>query len=146
VPGLFLSLLERHADGEPPKVETKLLERVCLYEWPGNVRELELFTRKLLGLHANEPLLCREFSDALLPTTTSRCSAFAPSSERSSDRRKHDLRRLEAALVQNDGNLSAAAASIGISRRRAYRILEKLPNAAGTPSAPTPAKPREEQN
>jgi DNA-binding NtrC family response regulator len=141
VPGLFLRFFERHADGQRPKVDEKLLERLCLYGWPGNVREIELFTRKLLGLHANEDVLRREFSDALLPMTASRCSALRAGNERSSDRREYDLGRLQAALAENEGNLSAAAASIGISRRRAYRVLEKLPNSNGAS-----AKPREEQD
>jgi DNA-binding NtrC family response regulator len=130
VPGLFFHLLRKYGGAEVPTVDAKLVEHLCLHDWPGNVRELELFTRKLLGLHGKKPELRREFAQGILKTNEVDRRALAASSEKSLDRREHDLRRLTAALEEHNGNLSAAAAKIGISRRRAYRLLAKRPNGA----------------
>jgi DNA-binding NtrC family response regulator len=128
VPGLFFHMLERYGAGLRQKTDVKLLERLVLHDWAGNVRELELCTRKLLGLYASEPVLRREFADGVLKEKSGVLSTTGV--ERSEDRREHDLRRLTAALEETNGNLSAAAASIGISRRRAYRLLGKRTNGA----------------
>jgi hypothetical protein len=40
------------------------------------------------------------------------------------ERKAHDKKQLAAALVKNDGNVAVAAASLGFSRHRAYRLLE----------------------
>jgi DNA-binding NtrC family response regulator len=131
IPGLFFHMLEKYAAGSRPKTDVKLLERLVLHDWPGNVRELELCTRKLLGLHANEPVLRRELADGILKE---KMSALAATTEEqhARDRREYDLRRLTVALEEKNGNLSAAAASIGISRRRAYRLLGKRSAGAAT--------------
>ena len=128
VPGLFFHMLEKYGAGLRQKTDVKLLERLVLHDWVGNVRELELFTRKLLGLYASEPVLRREFADGILKEKVGALPTTGV--ERSEDRREHDLRRLTAALREKNGNLSAAAASIGISRRRAYRLLGKRTNGA----------------
>jgi DNA-binding NtrC family response regulator len=131
IPGLFFHMLDKFGTGPRPKIDVKLLERLVLGDWTGNVRELELCTRKLLGLYANESLLRREFADGIMKDKGS--IAPPPLEERSRDRREHDLRRLKAALEEKNGNLTAAAAAIGISRRRAYRLLGKRTNGAAEP-------------
>jgi transcriptional regulator with PAS, ATPase and Fis domain len=90
------------------------------------VRELELFTRKLLALHESEPVLRREHARGILDVSSPAGGETEPA-EKFRDRREHDLHRLNAALAKNNGNMTAAAASIGISRRRAYRLLEEAP-------------------
>ena len=40
------------------------------------------------------------------------------------ERRQHDLARLVRELKQNGQNLARAAESIGVSRQRAYRLLD----------------------
>jgi transcriptional regulator with GAF, ATPase, and Fis domain len=112
IPGLFQSFLAKHAEGTPPAVEAKLIESLCLYAWPGNVRELELIARRLLAVHGSEPVLKKR----LLPEhLTSRATNAEPGA---------DLSRLAVALRRSNGNLSKACAAIGISRQRAYRLLD----------------------
>jgi transcriptional regulator of acetoin/glycerol metabolism len=130
IPGLFLHFLEKHADGPAPRVESALFEWLCLRDWPGNVRELELMARKLLALHADETVLCSSFAEALCERASPSRARSAPSERPVSgrrlvfrDRRDSDLHRLRCALEQTEGNLKAAAERIGISRRRAYRLI-----------------------
>jgi hypothetical protein len=126
IPGLFFAFLEKHGQAPLPGVAPRLLERLCIHTWPGNVRELELCARKLVALARGEQQVTSDLLTRLLPelpaTPTANCATTG-----ASDRNQHDLRRLSAALATHGDNLTAAAASIGISRRRAYRLL-----AAGT--------------
>jgi transcriptional regulator of acetoin/glycerol metabolism len=119
--GLFAHFLRIHGTGEPPAVEPKLAERLCLHDWPNNVRELELFTRKLLALKQDEKVLtcqlaARLWTDVAAPAAPAQTTGFR-------ERRVHESARLQAALSTHGNNMTAAAASIGISRRRAYRLL-----------------------
>ncbi len=125
IPGLFFAFLEKHGQRPAPSVPPRLLERLCVHDWPGNVRELELCARKLVALGQEaEPLsagvvarlLGEPASGPPLPVS---CAAVG-----SRGRNEYDLARLTAALAAHDRNLTAAAASIGISRRRAYRLLD----------------------
>jgi DNA-binding NtrC family response regulator len=112
IPELFQSFLSKHAEGTAPPVEAKLVESLCLYAWPGNVRELELVARRLLAVHGSEPQLKKRH----LPEHIVNRPAMAEPGD--------DLARLAVALRRSNGNLSKACAAIGISRQRAYRLLD----------------------
>jgi len=124
IPGLFQKFLEKHATGAVPRVAPALLEWLCLRPWPGNVRELELMARKLLALHGGEPVLRPSFAQALAGVAPDEAMPTGVGPAGFRDRREHDLERLRLALVKSSGNVKAAAESIGISRRRAYRLLD----------------------
>jgi transcriptional regulator with AAA-type ATPase domain len=131
IPGLFASFLRKHSTGSVPRVSPALFEWLCLRDWPGNVRELELLARKLVALHAFEPLLRVDHAEPLCDgpaaprARPSRQDAPLSGTQRAfRDRRESDFHRLKHALERTDGNLKAAAESIGISRRRAYRLIE----------------------
>jgi DNA-binding NtrC family response regulator len=126
---LFQHFLERATGGRPPPVDPRLLECLLTYDWPGNVRELELLTRRLIALHGHEPRLRRSFLPeelrAHLPPGDDEPDAGpAAAAAPSSDRDQHDRRRLAEALRDLGGNLTRAAAAAGISRARAYRLME----------------------
>lgn len=119
---LFDCFLKRYSGGRPPLVEPKMLEEVLSHDFPGNVRELELLVQQLLVLHGHEPVLRR----AMLPEAMRRSfppDPAPPTGEATQDRREHDLRRLVGKLRENGGNIARAAASLGLSRQRAYRLL-----------------------
>jgi sigma-54 dependent transcriptional regulator, acetoin dehydrogenase operon transcriptional activator AcoR len=114
--------LKQHSGGRPPALEPRLLEDLLLYAWPGNVRELELTVRKLLVLHGHEPRLRR----SMLPESM-RTQATPPEPVRGpaeGERREHDLSRLVRELKSNGQNVARAAEAIGVSRQRAYRLLD----------------------
>jgi transcriptional regulator with PAS, ATPase and Fis domain len=131
IPFLFLHLLRLHAGGLSPAVEPRLVERLCLHDWPFNVREMDLLARRLLVLHGSEPTLRRSHlpDHMLRPTGRNESPGGealpAPSvPESHADRRKRELAALLQGLRAHSGNVARAAASAGISRQRAYRLME----------------------
>jgi transcriptional regulator of acetoin/glycerol metabolism len=123
IPYLFERLLELHAGGRPPRVEPRLVEELLRYDWPFNVRELDLLVRRLLVLQGVEPILKRASLPEHVLVRGSAASA-APSAEKPA---RVDAGALAQALRQTRGNLARAAAALGISRQRAYRLLEEQP-------------------
>jgi transcriptional regulator with PAS, ATPase and Fis domain len=141
IPYLFSHLLRLHSGGRPPEVEPRLVEQLCLYDWPFNVRELDLLVRRLLVLHGHEPVLRRSFLpeqilDRPAPTGRASTGSFAPPStvgvqqpapntlEAHHARRDRELAQLTEALRAHNGSVARAAAAVGISRQRAYRLME----------------------
>lgn len=116
IPWLFYRLACIHAGGRPPPVEGRLVESLCLYDWPGNVRELDLLVRRLLVLHGGEPMLRRSQLPERLRGTATPPAAALPQAV--------DLEQLLSALRKQRGNVARAAASLGISRQKAYRLME----------------------
>jgi len=130
---LFCQLFERKT-GKAPRLSASFAEQLCLCDWPLNVRELDTFAqRSALSsasgyLHDAEPLRAlraeagrRESSvpseDPAPPRVPGRKASEAFYAEQ-------DLRKLVAALAECNGNVSKAAASLALSRQRAYRMLE----------------------
>jgi DNA-binding NtrC family response regulator len=146
IPFLLVRLLEQHAGGQAPPVEPKLVEQLCLYDWPFNVRELDLLVRGLLVMHDGRGPLKRahlpeRFRAPLSPSSREAGRASgreaAPATEApvpagrrrgtEEERRARDERdvaALAAALRSHAGNVVRAAAAVGISRQRAYRLME----------------------
>ena len=123
IAGLFAQFLKENSGGRPPQIEGRLVETLCLHDWPQNVRALELLTRALLAVHGHEPVL----KHSHLPAEFANEQGSSPLSSEAAplrDRKEHDLAALTTALESNGGNISAAAAALGISRQRVYRLLE----------------------
>jgi len=136
---LFSHLLRLHAGGRPPEVEPRLVEQLCLHDWPFNVRELDLLARRLLVLHGHEELLRRShLPEQILnrspagepaPTPVASVASGAISASRNGPeshraRRERELSLLTEALRAHNGSVARAAAAVGVSRQRAYRLME----------------------
>jgi transcriptional regulator with AAA-type ATPase domain len=131
---LFLTFLDRHGHGRAPPVETKLLEALCLYDWPLNVRELLLLARRMLALHGHEPALRKAHLPASLLDPKATDPDEAPAAQvpplrrawrKTDDRDEFDA--LVKALRDHGGSVARAAATLGMNRSRAYRLLEAHP-------------------
>jgi transcriptional regulator with PAS, ATPase and Fis domain len=118
-PFYFRRFLQLHSGGRPPAIEGRVMERICLHDWPGNLRELELLARELLVLHGHEPSIRRAHLPEHLRSSGSALDAAEPP-------QKADLRKLAGALHAWGGNLTRASSALGMSRARAYRLLEGL--------------------
>lgn len=116
-----------------PELTTDAAEMLVTYAWPMNVREVVQVARQMAVLHAE----AKRWSASLLPDViqqpTSPSRAPAATSDTGMARTPTELAReadgtqLLAALDECGGNLSQAAAKVGISRQRAYRLLRYHP-------------------
>jgi transcriptional regulator with PAS, ATPase and Fis domain len=134
---LFREFLREHAGGRPPALDPKLVETLMLYDWPLNVRELVALARKLLLTHGHEPVLKRShlpeaFVQSLAgsakptPAEVPRERAPGGAARRRTDD-EAEFSALVAALREHGNRVAKAAAAIGVSRARAYRLLAAHP-------------------
>lgn len=149
VPSLFATALERHLKRPAPAVQATMVEQLCLHDWAFNVRELDQLAGIVAELHGDEPVLRSSHLTGCLrrvtPAGASRHSGagagtepdeprgragFGPreeDKESDEERRVRELLALKGALERSEGNLARAAGALGISRQKAYRLLERLP-------------------
>jgi transcriptional regulator with PAS, ATPase and Fis domain len=106
-----------------------LIEALCLYDWPLNVRELSLLSGRLIGLHGAEGILKRShLPDHMLTALAERETGGSkrPRAVEKQARRRTDDDAEFAALMEalrSEGTIAKAAAAIGVSRARAYRLV-----------------------
>lgn len=104
------------------EIEAGLLTRLEAYRWPGNVRQLEMVLKVALAFMEpdervlDESHLSDDFLDELEQEPASTAGTLQASEEVM-------IRR---ALEQHDGNVTAAATALGISRATLYRRLKAL--------------------
>jgi len=130
IPYLFSRFITEHSGGRPPAVEAKLVEQLCLYDWPFNVRELALLTKKLLVLHGSEACLkTQHLPERFLEAASTDAGSAKPADAATGAPVEGtvDLAALLAALRGAGGNVTRAAAALGIPRQRAYRMLHGTP-------------------
>jgi transcriptional regulator with PAS, ATPase and Fis domain len=124
---LFSRLLAAMGQGNAPAVESDFVERLCAHDWPFNVRELVLLVRRLLVLHSGESTLRavhlpdRMGEPAPAP---SRPAEPRPATSEATASEPVELPALVAALRASGGNVARASALLGITRQRAYRLME----------------------
>jgi DNA-binding NtrC family response regulator len=168
VPALFARMLARHCKGPAPALDRLLVEALCLHDWPFNVRELDLLARRLAAMHAGGATLERSHlppemrqrrasrpgqeapgspAGGAFAQNESRGEADAPRQvsprvedfQQMVETRRHDEREaLLVALRAEGGNVARAARRVGISRQRAYRLMDGSAEleAAGKRAAP----------
>jgi transcriptional regulator of acetoin/glycerol metabolism len=128
---LFSLFLGRMSDGRAPALDVELVERLCMHDWPFNVRELVLLVRRVLVLYAAETTLTVEhLPERMLehvrgsaPPRRSEPRQAAPSPV-APPVEAIGLPALIVALRASRGNVARASAMLGITRQRAYRLME----------------------
>ena len=101
-----------------PRIDERLRAALLAYEWPGNVRELKNAIERALLLSDNELAV-----DELVPKRAA--TALVNSSTIPFPARMEDIEKEAAmAMVRHcQGNKTAAASALGISRARLYRLI-----------------------
>ncbi|MEG0247635.1 MAG: sigma 54-interacting transcriptional regulator, partial [Pseudomonas sp.] len=91
------------------------------YDWPGNIRQLEMVLRSAIAMREDgeQVLTLDHLTDSLLDDLTASCRG-------SGSIRANELELIRTALDRHQGNVSAAADSLGISRATLYRKLKQL--------------------
>jgi transcriptional regulator with PAS, ATPase and Fis domain len=125
VPKLFSLFLRIFGVNPIPALEADLVERLCIHDWPFNVRELYQLAKQLLILHGRESSL----SVRHLPARIGIGNRFI---EKTTEIPPNPLTTesiptlpmLLSALRASGGNVAHASAMLGITRQRAYRMME----------------------
>jgi transcriptional regulator with AAA-type ATPase domain len=133
VPHLFSHMLRELTAGRAPAVEGDVVERLCIHDWPFNVRELVQLVRQLLVLHPGESLLRAAHlparigarpGDVVPGRTPGKPGSRPEGSSTAASGEAVELPALLVALRASGGNVARASAMLGITRQRAYRMME----------------------
>jgi transcriptional regulator of acetoin/glycerol metabolism len=130
VPHLFSHLLREVTGGRAPAVEGDLVEQLCIHDWPFNVRELVQLVRQLLVLHPGESLLHAAHLPARIGARSGDAvpgkapGKPAARADAAATGETVELPALLVALRASGGNVARASAMLGITRQRAYRMME----------------------
>lgn len=119
-PRLLNDLMARH--GRPDVVvEAGLLKKLRAYHWPGNVRQLQMVLQVALAfMDEQESELGEEhLTDDFL-------RELGRPEPKSGLLQENELVLIRQALDEHDGNVSAAASALGISRATLYRRMREL--------------------
>jgi two-component system response regulator AtoC len=141
IPILVRGFLRHFAkQNEKPVInlEPGAMDALLTYDWPGNIRELRtaiehgvvMATGKQITLR-DLPVAIREAATAKLPGGVSLTEAFG---EKTSPLDLHETERrlIAQALASTNGNVTAAAKKLGISRRTLHRKINEMNLARGS--------------
>jgi DNA-binding NtrC family response regulator len=130
---LFMQFIRDPQTGRSPAVDAELIEWLCLQPWVQNVRQLEWLARAMVALHDDTPCLTIDHlppqhqmlkDPGPLPGVGG--SRTITGEQRAVQEDDVELySRLLRALDENGGVVLRAAETLGITRQKAYRILEK---------------------
>ena len=132
-PGLLARVLTRGEAGYTHALDPRLIEALCLYGWPSNVRELYQVAHQLSVLHGSARVLRRSYLPERMLEERRTGPAEACSgtqnlaSDESAPKAEDAPRALAEAIRASQGNFARAARELGISRQKAYRLLDELP-------------------
>jgi len=116
------ALLQRYADENRKKITgftKQALQAIEAHNWPGNVRELEnRIKRAVIMVEGSK----------ITPEDLELSSAFKKYGSQGLKEAREALERdfIERAISKNRGNITQAAADLGISRPTLYELMEKL--------------------
>jgi DNA-binding NtrC family response regulator len=127
--GHFIARIAR-LEGEAPKtVSPEAMRKLMAYAWPGNVRELENMVERLMALTPGEVIDVAHLPRSLTSAEPERSGMYEAviSGETSLTTavERFEGQVIREALSRSDGNKSAAASMIGITRRMLRYKLER---------------------
>ncbi|HEX5707933.1 MAG TPA: helix-turn-helix domain-containing protein, partial [Pyrinomonadaceae bacterium] len=121
----------------PRKVGPSALRRLVEYRWPGNVRELRNVIERSVILAEGDELTARDLPEELKggaaegaqaqPATSDGDSLSVPfTAEFREDRREFERRYITRCLEETGGNVTRAAAMLGMHRQSLQHKLREL--------------------
>jgi len=128
---LLVDYLVRRAAKECGKQVTGVTEaalaRLCAYAWPGNVRELAHVLERGVALAQQGLLTVEDLPPEVDPERGEDAGPSGPQTLAADRPTLEELKRryVCSVLEQNGGNVSRAAAVLGIDRRSLYRMLQR---------------------
>jgi DNA-binding NtrC family response regulator len=123
LPLLLQHFMEKYGQKYNKKLSppgARLLKRLSQYSWPGNIRELEHWVERTVIMSEGSKL---DPEDA--PTDSRSRQAHSPTTPESG-LKGVELQTIEESLARHGGNVTRAAAELGLTRYSLYRRMEKL--------------------
>jgi two-component system nitrogen regulation response regulator NtrX len=124
----FAAALAREAGGRPRRFTPEAVDLLQRYPFPGNVRELRNLVERL-SIMTTAAEIGRDQVRAVLPLVEAGAAAgagAAPPARLSDAVRAFERRQIEAALQAAGGNMTEAAAKLGLERSHLYKKLKQL--------------------
>jgi len=119
----FIAQLTKETGGRPRRFAPAALEMLGRHSFPGNVRELHNLVERLLIMSPG-PTIGSDHVRAVLPHAV---ATTAAGPLRLGDAvQEFEKREIEAALAETDGNMTQAAARLGLERSHLYKKMKKL--------------------
>lgn len=100
------------------RMHEQTIEKLCGYHWPGNIRELQHTIEKAVILYEGSVIRPKD----ILVKQTWKPQAIA----RVANLEEVERQAIETAISQNNGNLTAAAEQLGVSRQTLYNKLKRF--------------------
>jgi two-component system nitrogen regulation response regulator NtrX len=118
----FVAELSREMARRPGPFTPEALDALRRYPFPGNVRELRNLVERLIIMHPGGRIGPDQVR-AVLPASGEAGAAPAPLADAV---REFERRQIEAALAAEGGNMTRAAARLGLERSHLYKKLRAL--------------------
>jgi transcriptional regulator of acetoin/glycerol metabolism len=114
------TLLQRESTSVPKQLSSEALQAVLSYHWPGNVRQLQQALKVAAILSGDASVI--EFGD--FPPDLRRTLHPGPTGGRNGTLQDLQREAIQRTLKQHQGNMSATAKALGISRSTLYKKLQ----------------------
>jgi Nif-specific regulatory protein len=121
----FLSDFCRRAGRKMPQFSSSAKQRLAEHSWPGNVRELRNLMERLAYLTAGDLIRAGDLAFILSPRNGAPLGSDLDQSL-SEATNQFQVQYIRRAIEQHDGNMSRAAAGLGLHRSNLYRKLRQL--------------------
>ena len=126
----FLDDFCKKARRKPPEFSPAARRRLLQHPWPGNVRELRNLMERLAFLSSGDRVEAEDLAFTLSPHTqnqsTDRSGPAAADQTLVEATADFQIEYIEAAIAQAAGNVSQAAAKLGLHRSNLYRKMRQL--------------------
>ncbi len=121
---LLGAVQQRCGISKPVEIESGLLTSLSDYSWPGNIRQMETILKAALAFLDEDELLITE--DHLTDDFLDQLNHEAEGQGSGGILKQSEQQTIRKALDEHNGNISATAKALGISRATLYRRLQEL--------------------
>jgi DNA-binding NtrC family response regulator/predicted TIM-barrel enzyme len=109
-----------------PSIPGPVMDELTRHSWPGNIRELRIAVERCLILGQGEPFDLHWLRDMLAMAEALQGASGTSFQQSAADPNTEKRRRLLAVLARHNGNKSAAARELGVTRKTVYDWVARL--------------------
>jgi Nif-specific regulatory protein len=121
----FLRSFAQNARRKTPKLSAAARKRLLVHPWPGNVRELRNLMERVAYLLPGDRIEAEDLA-FILPPGNKTDAAIDPALELSEATRQFQIQHIRRAIDRARGNMTDAAAELGLHRSNLYRKMRQL--------------------